>query len=583
MYVKEKNKKVSFNCHLCPKIFNHRGLFKRHLNSKHKTTEDSINMPTVSCEECPLKFLNNLSLEQHKGKVHNSTKTKKSFKCDQCSKEFSTYRSKKYHVDTIHSESAKVFQCSVCNFESKRNWQLKRHFSKLHGQNTKETTISSEVGRSQSYVKAKNIIEQFSTSGSKVKEIVNNSTNESSSNKTDNSLDENDMFDMIKTANLTDNQTVKVSKILKKKIGKKVCPSQLRKKLTERKKLLLPLFKMEKITITDKKGKESIKSAVIGDAPELQKEILNMRGLKIENIATVVSVDGGKGILKVTCNFIPKEEQDDGDYEMSGARKSMIVYAAEGVEENYNNVSSAFEKSKVADIDFKLSCDLKCLSIAIGIQSQSARHPCVYCEAAYDSKKGLWEKSSQYRTFENCEANYQRYISETNGGNKSKSKDFFNCINPPAECFKDCGPMRIIDKCPPQPLHVCKLGPFNHLIKNLAKQCPDEVSEFTKKVQVSQEKYHGGDYEGNEINKMLENINDLEELLDENYIDYIEGFKSIKELNEHVSGKELKSDYSEVIDRFTLNFLALNTNHRVSVTPKVHIIMEHLKDYCQET
>ena len=75
MYVKEKNKKVSFNCHLCPKIFNHRGLFKRHLNSKHKTTEDSINMPTVSCEECPLKFLNNLSLEQHQGKVHNSTKT----------------------------------------------------------------------------------------------------------------------------------------------------------------------------------------------------------------------------------------------------------------------------------------------------------------------------------------------------------------------------------------------------------------------------------------------------------------------------------------------------------------------------
>ena len=121
------------------------------------------------------------------------------------------------------------------------------------------------------------------------------------------------------------------------------------------------------------------------------------------------------------------------------------------------------------------------------------------------------------------------------------------------------------------------------MIKNLAKQCPDEVSEFTKKVQVSQEKYHGGDYEGNEINKMLENINDLEELLDENYIDYIEGFKSIKELNEHVSGKELNSDYSEVIDRFTLNFLALNTNHRVSVTPKVHIIMEHLKDYCQET
>ena len=133
----------------------------------------------------------------------------------------------------------------------------------------------------------------------------------------------------------------------------------------------------------------------------------------------------------------------------------------------------------------------------------------------------------------------------------------------------------MIENCPPQPLHVCKLGPFNHIIKNPAKECPEEVSEFTKHVQVSQEKYHGGDYEGNEIDKMLNNIEKLEEIVDDDHKDFIDAFRSVQELNEHVAGKDLKEGYEEVIDRFTVNFLNLNSNHNVSITPKVHIIMAH--------
>ena len=86
---------------------------------------------------------------------------------------------------------------------------------------------------------------------------------------------------------------------------------------------------------------------------------------------------------------------------------------------------------------------------------------------------------------------------------------------------------KVIDKCPPAPLHVCKTGPFNHMIKNLAKLCPKVVLEFVSEINVSSEKYHGGDYEGNEVEKCFRNLDLLENKLDANYTDYVETFKSL--------------------------------------------------------
>ena len=50
-----------------------------------------------------------------------------------------------------------------------------------------------------------------------------------------------------------------------------------------------------------------------------------------------------------------------------------------------------------------------------------------------------------------------------------------------------------------------------------------------------------------------------------------------------MAAKELKECFAEVIDEFTLNYLSLNVNHNLSITPKVHIIINHLKEYCVST
>ena len=50
-------------------------------------------------------------------------------------------------------------------------------------------------------------------------------------------------------------------------------------------------------------------------------------------------------------------------------------------------------------INFRMSSDLKCLSLMIGIQTQSSKYPCTYCKSSYDFKNGIWGKSHGDRTF----------------------------------------------------------------------------------------------------------------------------------------------------------------------------------------
>ena len=95
--------------------------------------------------------------------------------------------------------------------------------------------------------------------------------------------------------------------------------------------------------------------------------------------------------------------------------------------------------------------------------------------------------------------------------------------------FKNQGHTKVINVAPPPPLHICKLGPFNHLIKNLSKLCPDHVEKFTETIHVSKEKYHNEDYEGNEINKCLKNLM-FAEIFDKKYHWFIDGFGAIRYL-----------------------------------------------------
>ena len=142
--------------------------------------------------------------------------------------------------------------------------------------------------------------------------------------------------------------------------------------------------------IEDKKGNRFEKDVFIGYIVKVKEIVEGIRNINEIEKETIVSIDGGKGILKIVANFIPKNSSEStSKHRHSGARKSIVVFAAEGVDETYFNIKQVIDMIELDKIKFRMSSDLKCLSLIIGIQSQSSKYPCTYCKSSYDSKNGI--------------------------------------------------------------------------------------------------------------------------------------------------------------------------------------------------
>ena len=127
---------------------------------------------------------------------------------------------------------------------------------------------------------------------------------------------------MIKESNVTDNQMIKICKIMKTKCGKSICPSQLKKKMRERKKLVDSCFDLVKVEFEDKKGNRFEKDVFSANIVKVKEMVEGIRNINEIEKETLVSIDGGKGILKIVENFIPKNSSEfTSKHRDSGARK----------------------------------------------------------------------------------------------------------------------------------------------------------------------------------------------------------------------------------------------------------------------
>ena len=97
--------------------------------------------------------------------------------------------------------------------------------------------------------------------------------------------------------------------------------------------------------------------------------------------------------------------------------------------------------------------------------------------------------------------------------------------------------------------------------------------------------YHSGCFEGNECTKILNNIKKLEDIIkktDEELLPFANTISSIKLLDELVNKSDLDENYDDVIATFSENYTILNIKFNVSITNKVHIVMDHLTEYLKE-
>ena len=204
-------------------------------------------------------------------------------------------------------------------------------------------------------------------------------------------------------------------------------------------------------------------------------------------------MDDGKNILKIVLNWSLLTKADKGKRKYMGPKRSIILAAVMDVKESYNNMSVLIDLTKINEVEYALSLDLKLMNIILGITSHSSKHPCPYGEC-YKDNNGYWIKGKD-RTIKNITANQKRWIEKSGGdkGNRAILKDYMNTEHEPL--INGSREEPVIKVIPPPPLHTILLGPVNLVINELIKRCPN-VQKAISDLHIQRSKYHGRDFEG---------------------------------------------------------------------------------------
>ena len=103
-----------------------------------------------------------------------------------------------------------------------------------------------------------------------------------------------------------------------------------------------------------------------------------------------------------------------------GPKKLIFLAAVSGVRETNHNRSVLFKLTKLNEIEYKLSEDLKLINITVGIGTYSSKFPCPYGECEKD-RDGHWTKGKP-RTIRNICDNRIEWM------NKSRRMIKWNCM-----------------------------------------------------------------------------------------------------------------------------------------------------------
>ena len=404
------------------------------------------------------------------------------------------------------------------------------------------------------------------------------------STKTNTTISHEDFHTLTQNAGLSQTQALKVSRDLRYIFkNRKLIERGLKKSFTEKNRENADLFCIEKI--------DDVTGVFCNDLPELLRRTAKKRKkLDFQGAKVHVGLDSGSGFLKCSVALLYPEDHSPCDkkrrsyesdglknvFKNSGVKRLLLAGIAPTSNENYNIVQAFLRNIKDLQIpmcDSVFVGDLKILNVCAGIQSHSCQHPCVFC---------LWPANAppggQYelRTFEGCSSDRRRWLQETGGDRKQLSK-YNNCEHEPMDMFPLVGV--IMHHVPIPELHLL-LGVVNRLYKECIDELP-QCEQWARQLHLVREKYFSKTFEGNECKKLLDNIPVLEQICvdmsaSQKVWKIVSAFKSFKSVVESCFGQELKPSFGEDIAKFTGDYMAIG----IRITPKVHIVMDHVSEFC---
>ena len=126
-------------------------------------------------------------------------------------------------------------------------------------------------------------------------------------------------------------------------------------------------------------------------------------------------------------SFKSRKRRRSNKFLDSSVKKLFILAIVKGIPETRENVKTILKALKLENVkfDFCLATDMKLQNITVGIQANSSKHPCAYCEAPrpFDTK-GMLRTLGRLRQL--C-----KEFHEFGGGKKENAKDYCNVVHEP--------------------------------------------------------------------------------------------------------------------------------------------------------
>lgn len=363
---------------------------------------------------------------------------------------------------------------------------------------------------------------------------------------------------------LTTNQTRGLSAWLRATVGKHAIQPGLEAHLRQQNSLMQPFFSQTTYNgklvsyCSNIKGLIDLISKVRGREPKLIK----------------LGLDAGRNIIKFTLTLVC-EGLEPSVFMETSVKRLILIGAAVGVPESYESVSFLWEKLGINQLDnYIISGGHKIINILLGLTSHSGMYSCCYCISF--SKRNPWaEEELKMRSFEDIQGWCGAW--KSSGSDEKDLMKFFNVRNLPLPSFSGF----VLHHVAPAPLHLL-IGVVNHLMRNLIQRYP-EAEEWPRSMGLVRQVQHN-DFNGNDCHRLINStrklrmIRKLRSKMKEISL-FAEAFECLRDVVHGCFGSNLDPSYAEDIQDFRKAFECLN----LSLTPKLHILTQHLTQYIQRT